>query len=441
MTRTRIKGKTTKEVYLKKVIKKVQEANNYPGVVRLIALVQEIDPSITRKEIKNYVQADYSTQLTKTQNKETDGRIVAFVPNELWQFDIIDMKRYEKKNDGYKYIFCCIDVFTRKAFVEPMMQKDSPACLEAFKEILKRSKGKPRSMISDQDGAFLNEFQDYCEKEGIVANTNALHDHKALGILDNFVKRIRLVMTKRFLTNSDLKWTDFIQKIVDNENKRPTKVLGDVAPNKALDTTTKTVDGEEVQQKNEDKIVDMNIEKNKWNNTRSSLEPGDKVRKSAFLSGKIAKGTDPRWSDEVFEVQSSKGNTVRLTDGSVFKRQDLLKVPSDTTSSSRNLILIQKLENRAKSKAIKVKRKKPTFGEALRQLARKKAKKAKETKPPEAPVVTAPSRMSAAMAASIGLLGPPAAAAVPKRRGRPPSGNPPNPKFIGLRTIYGSGQQ
>ena len=124
--RTKIKGKTSREDYIKKIIKRVQEANNYPGIDRLTKLCQEIEPGIKRNDVKKFIAGDYSAQLTKTQNKETDGHIVAFVPNELWQFDIIDMRRYEKKNDGYKYMFCCIDVFTRKAYVEPMKQKDAP---------------------------------------------------------------------------------------------------------------------------------------------------------------------------------------------------------------------------------------------------------------------------------------------------------------------------
>jgi len=29
----------------------------------------------------------------------------------------------------------------------------------------------------------------------------------------------------------------------------------------------------------------------------------------------------------------------------------------------------------------------------------------------------------------------------PKKGGRPPSGKPPNPKFAGLRSVYGTGKQ
>ena len=109
------------------------------------------------------------------------------------------MSRYESKNEGYRYIFACVDVFTRKAYVEPMRKKDSEACAEAFKEILKRSGAKPKSMLGDQDRAFLQgPFDKYTDKEGIVVNTNALKDHRALGIIDNYAKRLKSSLTKIF---------------------------------------------------------------------------------------------------------------------------------------------------------------------------------------------------------------------------------------------------
>ena len=39
--KTRIKGKVKREDYINKIIKKVQEANNYPGIDRLTKLCQE----------------------------------------------------------------------------------------------------------------------------------------------------------------------------------------------------------------------------------------------------------------------------------------------------------------------------------------------------------------------------------------------------------------
>ena len=76
------------------------------------------------------------------------------VPNELWQMDIFDLSKYMKQNKYYRYILCCIDVFTRKAYAEPMVFKDSESVTKAFARILAFNKVQPRSIISDNDATF-----------------------------------------------------------------------------------------------------------------------------------------------------------------------------------------------------------------------------------------------------------------------------------------------
>jgi hypothetical protein len=48
--------------------------------------------------------------------------------------------------------------------------------------------------------------------------------------------------------------------------------------------------------------------KNPHNNTVSDLLIGDKVRKNVLFQDVNSKGTDPRWSDEVFTVKAIHGN-------------------------------------------------------------------------------------------------------------------------------------
>jgi transposase InsO family protein len=38
--------------------------------------------------------------------------------NDMWQVDILDVSEYSSMNDGYKYLLCVIDVFSRRAFVK-----------------------------------------------------------------------------------------------------------------------------------------------------------------------------------------------------------------------------------------------------------------------------------------------------------------------------------
>ena len=105
-------------------IKELYKNYNYPGPETLMRLVKEAYPDIPRKTVNEFLSKDVGTQLTKGQKQgKPEGHITALAPNDSWQFDISDLSRYESKNDGYRYVFACVDVFTRKAYLKPMKKR------------------------------------------------------------------------------------------------------------------------------------------------------------------------------------------------------------------------------------------------------------------------------------------------------------------------------
>jgi hypothetical protein len=114
--------------------------------------------------------------------------------------DIFDLSRYMYANKNFRYILCCVDVFTRVAYAEPLRTKDSEALTAAFQKLLGQAGVKPRSIISDHEaGFFIDPFQKLMNKYNIALNVNALRNHHALGIIDNFAKRLKTVLTTYFL--------------------------------------------------------------------------------------------------------------------------------------------------------------------------------------------------------------------------------------------------
>ena len=108
-----------------------------------------------------------------------------------------------------------------------------------------------------------------------------------------------------------------------------------------------------MQKQNWEKILDLNIDKNQHNNTVSDLVIGDKVRKNVLFQDVNSKGTDPRWSDEVFTVKEIHGNSILLNNNVKYKRDKLLKVPPDTTSTPTNSITLAKKINKEINKQAK----------------------------------------------------------------------------------------
>ena len=137
--------------------------NNYPSADKLYKLLKKDNIVISLNKIKEWLSKQEVEQITKQAKNKSTGHITAFFENEFWNIDIFDLSKYDKYNKGYKYIFCAIDIFTRRVWCKAMKNKDNTSVLDAFENIIKDN--KPTVIISDSDSAFLSKsFTDFLKK-------------------------------------------------------------------------------------------------------------------------------------------------------------------------------------------------------------------------------------------------------------------------------------
>ena len=207
--------------------------HNYPAKAKLLKLAKEKRPETKPKDVDKFLDAQISYQLLKeTKNLKSNlGHIVAFKINEIWQIDLYDLSRYETSNKKFKYMFAVVDVFTRYAYIIPLKNKDIESTTKALEEVLSYHKEKPFLIMSDNDSSFMgSEFQKVLVKNDIHHDPNAVGDHNALGIIDNFAKRIKRILTAQFLQTNKKNWIDIYQKIVRIYNYSPHSSLGGYTP-------------------------------------------------------------------------------------------------------------------------------------------------------------------------------------------------------------------
>jgi len=76
------------------------------------------------------------------------------------------MKNISRVNKNYKWLFVCVDVFTRKAYVFPMKFKNTKNILIAFNKLL--SKIKPEIIMADNGTEFTSrKFVQLCKDNNI----------------------------------------------------------------------------------------------------------------------------------------------------------------------------------------------------------------------------------------------------------------------------------
>jgi hypothetical protein len=237
-------------------------------------------------------------------------------------------------------MFAVVDVFTRFAYIIPMKNKDIESTSKALEETLSYNKSKPNLIMSDNDSSFLgSEFQKVLVKYDIHHDPNAVGDHNSLGIIDNFAKRIKRILTAYFLQTNKKNWIDVIQKIVTTYNVSPHSSLGGFTPTEVMKN-----DNSDLSQY----ILLLNTYKSQQNATSTDLSLGDSVR--IKTSGDFQKGTDPRYGSKVHIVKEIYGKNVILDNDKKYVRSQLLKVPANSESIDKpNVIQQAKKDKKVKT--------------------------------------------------------------------------------------------
>jgi hypothetical protein len=90
--------------------------------------------------------------------------------DDQWELDLVEMIPFSRYNKGFKYILTCIDVLSKHAWARPLKSKNASDTTSAFKNILLRSRRKPRALRTDRGKEFLNsQFLQNCTDKGILA--------------------------------------------------------------------------------------------------------------------------------------------------------------------------------------------------------------------------------------------------------------------------------
>jgi len=236
--------------------------------------------------------------------------------------------RAQNKNKGY--IFALIDVFTRRAYAEPMTNKTNDDVLTAFKTIIGKI-GPPKILTSDSDSTFTSDqFQTLLRERDIVSDMIvASNDHPSLALIDRFALTLKTIFTKIFLRNKSTNWVDHLADIIRVYNDTPHTALDGLTPNEANEEA------------NHHAVVIINKAK-LTNQTINRVEKpeftvGDYCRIS--LASTFRKGTKPKYSDNVYQVKSVAGQRITLDDGKVYLVSKLMKVVDGAVEKAKENVV------------------------------------------------------------------------------------------------------
>lgn len=115
-----------------------------------------------------------------------------FSPYELWEGDLPDFRALKTYNNQYSYLLVVIDVLSKYAWVEPLLNKTSKSVADGIERILVRNNDRdPLHFQTDKGKEFLGrEVQQLLKKRNIIYRTVRDPDIKA-AVAERFIRTLK----------------------------------------------------------------------------------------------------------------------------------------------------------------------------------------------------------------------------------------------------------
>ena len=267
--------------------------------------------TITYNDVKDFLERQKSRQ---TKGYRGFNSYVANEPLEEIQCDIADFTASGALNNGFRYLFVAVDIFTKFSHGVAIKDKQPAESVRAMKEILKVI-GVPEVLYHDNEGSwssgdFVQLLNQHKIKQ-IITSTPPPFAERMVQTIKNMI-HIRL----GGIELDKQEWINLLPSVLKKYNGTKHSTIG-MSPNQA-------------KQGNDNIEIWLNIiNKANFNRKYPPLKKGSQVR-TYVKPGSFKKGYDSKWSKEVYKViaitEDKKQFMVSNNSRRLYSRHELLLV-------------------------------------------------------------------------------------------------------------------
>ena len=191
----------------------------------------------------------------------------------IWEVDLANMQSLSKKNKNIKDLLCALDLYSKYAFVVPLIDKKGISIVNAFDKIIKQSKRKPNKISADQESKFYtNNFKKWLSDNNIIMYLT-YNEGKSV-VAERFIRTLKNKLYKHMTPSGKNVCYDVLDDVVNKYNNTKHSTIKmkpiDVGDNKRV-------------------YIDERNEKD------SRFKVGNRVKISK-LENIFGKGYTPNWS-------------------------------------------------------------------------------------------------------------------------------------------------
>ena len=177
---------------------------------------------LTKEDInKNLKNSDIYTRYKQYKKPRKYSPIYVYRRRELFQADLIAFTNpeYIKANDGYKYLFTVIDVFTKFAWTYPLKSKDCETTKKCFEDILSKCGKHPEKLQTDRGTEFVcAKFKNFLKSKNIHHYVS--YSDRKCPVIERFNLTIQQILYKILDKNESFRWIDYIDQAMKIYNSR-----------------------------------------------------------------------------------------------------------------------------------------------------------------------------------------------------------------------------
>lgn len=292
---------STKDEIIAKVY---HDTAGYGSVATTLADAKKYNPSITIDDVKKWKER-HAISLPKNNLRGYNSFIVN-KPFQEFQMDLaffFDLNK-EQNDRTYAGVLLMVDIFSKYTTAVLIKTKQIPDILEAVKEDIRKMGGKPETMYTDNEGAFVsNELQKYFRENGIKHITTLSH----APVAERQIRTIKSMIYQR-VEDTKQKWYDVLGPVLLVYNNKMVHSATKMTPNAARKPTN-----------------ELNVKLNLHiNRTRLRKYPtvsvGDTVRLYR-KKDKLDKERKSIWSAQIYKVE----NIIHSGGEAMFKLEGVAK--------------------------------------------------------------------------------------------------------------------
>ena len=269
-----------------KIIEKVYyDPGGFGSITTTLKDAKKYDKSITYEDVKKWKYSQDFGQKAKTRGMNS---FIADAPREEYQMDLFFFAD-QPVPAQLKNALLMVDIFSKYTQVVPCRSKQVPDVLNAIKECLDKMGGKPKTIYSDNEGAFVsNETKEYFENENIRHLTTLGH----APVAERQIRTIKDMIYKR-IEHTKTEWWEVLYPVLLTYNKKMVHNVTKHTPEEALKPSNKS-------------MVKFNLEIKKRSSRRyPDIEVGDTVR-IFKKKDKLDKERISNWSSKKYKVKDIK---------------------------------------------------------------------------------------------------------------------------------------